>query len=136
MTAAPTPGPDPDLAAGVAAALAEIDDPCLAAAGLPGSITELGLVQGITADSEGVVEVRVALTEIGCAFTHHLIDAITTATERTAGVTSASVQTVWTWVPEQMDPTLRDRLAANSTGLAEQLGTAPGRVTRLPIVTA
>lgn len=126
---------DPGLATSVGRALGHIDDPCLAAAGLPGSIVDLGLVQNISADSRGAVDVTVALTEMGCAFTHHLIDRITRVAEAVEGVTAAHVTTVWTWTPEQMDAGLAQRLTAQSDLLESRLGPTSRLSARLPIVT-
>ena len=129
MTAA---APDPRLTARVAQALSTIDDPCLAAAGIPGSITELGLIQDVRADEGGVVEVDISLTEMGCAFTHHLLDRVWNTVEAVDGVTSATVSPIWTWSPAQMGGALRARLDESTGALPDMLGGHR----RLPLLTS
>lgn len=129
--------PAPELARRVGQALAAIADPCLAAAGIPGSIVELGLVQDVRAEASGRVEVDLSLTEMGCAFTHHLLDAVWTAVEGAEGVTEVEVRSVWTWEPDQIDPSLEGRIRERAAALPEVLG---GRAVpahrRLPVLTA
>lgn len=122
--------PDPELAARVGAALGTIADPCLDAAGINGSIVDLGLVQDIRADRAGRVEVDLSLTEIGCAFTHHLLDRVWTTVLAVQGVEQAEVSPIWTWATEQMAAPLAAELRARSAVLPQILGTRA-----LPLIT-
>lgn len=104
------------LRAAVQVALRLVADPCLAAAGITGSIVDLGLVQDLRVGSDGRVEIDLSLTEMGCAFTHHLHDAVGRQVEAVPGVVNVAVIPTWTWRPEQMTPalsaTLRDGAAS------------------------
>lgn len=114
--------PDPVLAARVGAALGTIADPCLDAAGIKGSIIDLGLVQDIRADQAGQVEVDLSLTEMGCAFTHHLLDAVWTTARAVSGVRQVEVSPIWTWAPDQMVESLEVELRQRSAVLPQVLG--------------
>lgn len=128
--------PARELASRVAAALSAIADPCLAAAGIPGSITDLGLVQDVRADADGRVAVDISLTEMGCAFTHHLLDAVWTAVEGVEGVLAATVTPTWTWSPEQIRPPLATAIRERAEALPDQLGMqAVPAHRRLPVLT-
>jgi metal-sulfur cluster biosynthetic enzyme len=115
-------GPDPSLAAAVGAALDQIADPCLAAAGIRGSIVDLGLVQSVRADTDGDVVVELSLTEMGCAFTHHLLDRVWAAVEGLEGVHTATVTPIWTWTPAHMRDDLAGRLRQHAAALPDVLG--------------
>lgn len=112
----------------VAVALDGVADPCLAAAGIPGSVVDLGLVQDVREPAPGVVEVDLALTEVGCAFTHHLVDAVERTVSAVEGVQRVQVAPVWTWEPGHARPALRADLRARAERLPEQLGP------RLPVL--
>lgn len=127
--------PDPALATRVAQALSAIEDPCLAAAGIPGSIIELGLVQDVRATDDGSVAVDISLTEMGCAFTHHLLQRVWDAVEAVEGVGEATVTPTWTWSPAQMADPLRARVASASAALPDALPMAAGGRRRLPVLT-
>lgn len=129
--------PAPELASRVGRALGTIADPCLAAAGIAGSIVELGLVQDVRAEEGGRVQIDLSLTEMGCAFTHHLLDAVWTAVEAVEGVTEVEVTPVWTWEPDQIDACLEERIRERAAALPEVLGGAavPAH-RRLPVLAA
>lgn len=129
-----TARPAPELAARVGRALDGVADPCLAAAGIDGSIVDLGLVQAVRADEAGAVEVEVALTEVGCAFTHHLLDAVWRTVQSVDGVRAVEVRPVWTWTPEQMTGELAGRLRHRSEALPALLGDRGRR--HLPVLTS
>ncbi len=104
-------------------ALASVADPCLAAAGIGGSVLDLGLVQELRIDDAGRVGIDLSLTEVGCAFTHHLLDTVTRRVEAVDGVTSVTVVPTWTWRPEHMSEALGQRLRAGSAELPRLLRT-------------
>lgn len=111
------------LEAGVREALASVADPCLAAAGIGGSVLDLGLVQDLRLDDAGRVEIDLSLTEMGCAFTHHLLDTVARRVEAVDGVTSVTVVPTWTWRREHMSDALGERLRASSAELPGLLHT-------------
>ena len=71
----------------VHAALATVDDPEIRK-----PITELGMVESVTADADGAVAVRVLLTVPGCPMKEQLTRDVTAAVSRVEGVTSVAVQ--------------------------------------------
>jgi len=114
----------PDLVARIREVLAGVEDPCMAAAGHDLSVVDLGLVRDIRVDDDSVV-VEVTFTEIGCAFTHHVMDGILRACEGVAG--AREVQVVPTWQPTWS----RDLLNERARGV---LGEARDRLSLLPTV--
>ncbi len=114
-----TVGPDAvALEAAVRNALADIADPCLAAAGIPGSIIDLGLVQDLRVDVDGRVQIDLSLTEMGCAFTHHLLDAVTRQVTAVDGVIDVTVIPTWTWRPGHMSASLGAKLRSSTSALS------------------
>lgn len=71
----------PALDAAVAAALADVYDPCSVAAGRPRSLPDMGLVLGATLVPDGTLTVRYAVTFGGCTMAPHFTAA---AAERLA----------------------------------------------------
>lgn len=65
----------PDCPPDVRAALDGVMDPCLAAAGHALSVLDLGLITRIR-DEEGVIEIGITFTEVGCQFTHRVMVSI------------------------------------------------------------
>jgi metal-sulfur cluster biosynthetic enzyme len=120
------PAVDDAVRSAVNDALEHVADPCLAAAGVPASVVDLGLVQDVHVSGDGAVEVSLSFTEVGCAFTHHLVDAVLRAVEGAAGVTSATVTPVWTWQPGHTRPELVAELRQRTEALPLAIGT-PGR---------
>lgn len=72
---APEAGRYEDCAPDVRAALHEVMDPCLVAAGHPMSILDLGLITRVREDA-GTIEIGITFTEVGCQFTHRVMTSI------------------------------------------------------------
>ena len=115
---------DANLVDRVRRALGDVEDPCMAAAGHDLSIVDLGLVRDVRVEA-GELVVEVTFTEIGCAFTHHVMDGIHRACEEVPGV--ADVRVVPTWQPTWS----RDLLNVRAR---EVLGDARERLSLLPTV--
>ena len=113
--------PSTDVRAAVDTALCGVADPCLAAAGLGGSVRDLGLVQDVRVDDGGAVEIDLSFTEYSCAFTHHLVDAVERAASSVDGVTDVTVRPVWSWRPDHAQPQLRAALRENAARLPVML---------------
>ncbi len=71
----------------VNAALATVNDP-----EINRPITEIGMVKGVDIRKGGVVEVGVFLTVSGCPMKSTIIDRVTDAVMKVAGVTKVSVE--------------------------------------------
>lgn len=114
------------LEARVHRALAGVADPCMALSGLGLSIADLGLVRDVRVDG-GRVEVDVTFTEVGCAFSIRILDAVERAVRALEGVGEVTVTPVWRpgWSRED----LSDHARAT-------LGEAVDRLSRLPVVQA
>lgn len=121
------PRPEP-LAAAVADALASVEDPCMASAGLDLSILDLGLVQNVRMDGSHV-RVELTFTELGCSFTHHLATRVQDALEALEGVDEVEVRPVWTphWTRARLSPRARRALRASTGRLSGLAGTGGGR---------
>lgn len=76
----------PDLAAAVTSALAQVNDPEIRR-----PITELGMVDSVTADDAGVVHICIKLTIVGCPAADKIERDVRAAAESTAGVTAVNV---------------------------------------------
>lgn len=108
MSATPRPALPVTLdatAEAVAAALREVPDPCMVAAGAPTSIVDLGLVDEVEV-VDGCARVVVTLTEPGCPFTHHIVEEVTEAALAIEGVTSVAVSPRWAplWTEARATP--------------------------------
>jgi len=84
----------------VAAALADVCDPCSLAAGAPLSLVDMGLVKGSAFDAAtGTLVVRLTVTGPGCTFFGAYSEAARSAVSRLPGVRRAEVvldtETVW-----------------------------------------
>jgi metal-sulfur cluster biosynthetic enzyme len=101
----------------IMAALSGIGDPCMAAAGLPTSIVDLGLIDGIDIDQSHVC-IRIVFTEAGCPFTHKVADAIIAAVEAQVPGLTAMVVPEWReqWTEGRMTPAARAKLMATRQG--------------------
>jgi metal-sulfur cluster biosynthetic enzyme len=113
-----------EVEARILQALAGVEDPCMAAAGHDLSIIDLGLVRDIRVDGSRV-EVEVTFTEVGCAFTHHVMDGIHRACESVPGIDD--VQVAPTWQPTWSRDFMNDRART-------VLGDARQRLSLLPTV--
>jgi metal-sulfur cluster biosynthetic enzyme len=113
---------DADIETAVRAALAAVKDPCMVAGGLDLSIIDLGLISALEVN-QGRVDIRITFTEVGCQFTHRVIDSIYTAVEALAGVEDVSVTPAWdkAWTPEWMTPAGQEAFAAAKDRFAGRL---------------
>ncbi len=71
----------------IMAALAKVDDP-----EIHRPITELGMVDAVTADESGAVDVRILLTVAGCPMRTEITERVTRAVRSVAGVTDVHVE--------------------------------------------
>lgn len=101
-----TTGPD-----AVWAALERVVDPCLAAAGHRISVVGLGLITRV--DELGdQLEIGITFTEVGCPFTHRVIDRIEQEMATLGGYAGVRVVPEWRpgWTPERLAPEARAAL--------------------------
>lgn len=92
-------------------ALRTVTDPCMAAAGLPLSVVDLGLVRNIEVDGDHV-KLQLTLTEPGCPFSHRILDAVYRSLDRLEGIGTVHVQLTWAppWTPNDLSPFARHKL--------------------------
>ena len=67
-------------------------------------LVNLGLIYGVAMDEDGVVNVKMTLTTMGCPITDALKLMICTAVRKVTGVTAVEITLVWepVWTPERM----------------------------------
>lgn len=113
--------------ADVWAALSEVRDPCLLAAGHDLSIVDLGLVARVT-EAGGALEIGITFTEVGCQFTHRVIAAIEERIERLGRHSSVRVVPEWrpAWTEERMNGRARAALGEGRLRLARLFAAARG----------
>jgi metal-sulfur cluster biosynthetic enzyme len=99
-------------------ALASISDPCMAAAALPMSIVELGLIESVRVGA-GEIAVRVMFTEVGCPFTHRVMNSIISVIEDLAPGHQVVVEPIWSepWTENRLSPLARAKFSAARRGL-------------------
>lgn len=116
----------PSLRYAVRDALGTIKDPCMVAGGLDLSIIDLGLITDVTVE-DGDVKIEITFTEVGCQFTHRVIDSIYTAVEAIQGVTSVQVTPQWNkaWTPEWMSEEGRAAYEAARDRFTDRLKAIP-----------
>lgn len=124
VAAGATPG---SVAERVAEALGAVPDPCMAFAKLDVSVQALGLIQDVRVDGDAV-EVDLTFTELGCSFSHHLVEEVRAAVEAVEGVRQVRVTPVWSpmWSRERMAPAARAALA-DSAGRLSAIALARGQ---------
>ena len=85
-------------------ALKEVHDPEIGI-----NIVDLGLIYGTEIDDSGHVNVTMTLTTPMCPLNEYIDAAVKTALEEVPGVTSSSVNLVWTppWGPDKMSEDAR-----------------------------
>src|SRR6266571_6459961 len=78
---------------------------------IPVNIVDLGLVYGVTIDTDAV-KVRMTLTAIGCPASAYLSHQVKELIEKIPGVRHADVDIVWDppWTPDKMSAAARERL--------------------------
>ena len=81
---------------------------------IPVNIVDLGLVYGVTIDTD-TVKVRMTLTAMGCPASAYLSHQVKELIEKIPGVRHADVDIVWDppWTPDKMSSAARERLQAN-----------------------
>lgn len=111
----------------VAEALGGVPDPCMAFAKLDVSVRDLGLIQDVRVDGDAV-EVDLTFTELGCSFSHHLVEEVRAAVEAVEGVHEVRVIPVWAplWSRSRMAPTAQEVLA-DSVGRLSAIARARGQ---------
>ena len=94
------------------AALAEVNDP-----EMPVNLVDLGVIYGIS-ESNGVVEVDLTFTAMGCPASEFILEDVRERLLREAGVTEVRINVVWNppWTAARMTQAGRDAL--ESWGLA------------------
>jgi metal-sulfur cluster biosynthetic enzyme len=114
------------LAGRVLEALAAVPDPCMAFARLDISVRDLGLVRDVRVDGD-VVAVDLTFTELGCSFSHHLVEEVRSAVEAVEGVGQVRVSPVFTplWSRAEMTAAAQDTLA-ESVGRLSTIAHARG----------
>lgn len=119
--------PDPaTIEARVRTALDGVADPCMASAGLDLSVADLGLVCDVRVEGR-TVEVDLTFTELGCAFTHHLLDAVERAVDGVEGVEEVRITPVWLprWSRDRLSSRARSELGAATRRLSRLAAPAP-----------
>lgn len=91
----------------VLAALKQVKDP-----EIPINIVDLGLVYRLDISDDGVVEMDMTLTALGCPAAPQILEAARLAVESVEGVREAKVNLVWMppWSPERMSERARRAL--------------------------
>jgi metal-sulfur cluster biosynthetic enzyme len=90
------------------AALAEVQDP-----EMPVNLVDLGVIYGIT-ESNGVVEVDLTFTAMGCPASDFILEDVRDRLMREEGVRDVRVNVVWNppWTAARMTQAGRDALEA------------------------
>ncbi|MFC3835016.1 MULTISPECIES: metal-sulfur cluster assembly factor [Deinococcus] len=71
---------------------------------IPVNVVDLGLIYGVDIDANGVVDITMTLTSVGCPVQDLIRADAEMAVGRLDGVTDVSVEFVWTppWGPDKM----------------------------------
>jgi metal-sulfur cluster biosynthetic enzyme len=90
------------------AALAEVQDP-----EMPVNLVDLGVIYGI-AEHDGVVDVDLTFTAMGCPASEFILDDVRERLLREDGVSDVRINVVWNppWTAERMTQAGRDALEA------------------------
>ena len=82
------------------AALAEVEDP-----EMPVNLVDLGVIYGI-AERDGVVDVDLTFTAMGCPASEFIVDDVRERLLREPGVSDVRVNVVWDppWSPQMISP--------------------------------
>jgi metal-sulfur cluster biosynthetic enzyme len=103
-------------------ALGTVKDPCMGAAGLDLSIVDLGLIYGVEVD-DGVVNVEMTFTEIGCVFTHVIGSGIHDAVGALPGVERVELTPRWLplWTEDRVNEKASRALSGNRNAMLRKL---------------
>lgn len=109
---------------GVWRALHEVLDPCLAAGGHRVSVVDLGLITRVEAGAS-TLEIGITFTEVGCPFTHRVIDRIECELRKLEQFETIRVVPEWLpgWTPQRMNATARRALGDGRLALRQHLDT-------------
>lgn len=101
-------------------ALDKVEDPCMASAGIDLSVLDLGLLVDLRVEG-GRVEADITFTELGCSFTHRVLDQVERAIAATPGVDEVIVQPTWDpiWGPERLSDRADAQIASSHQRLEE-----------------
>lgn len=90
--------------AAIREALRAVDDPELGI-----NIVDLGLVYDVSDTGNGVYEVRMTLTSMGCPLTEHIAEQVHAACAGLEGVRRVRIEWVWDppWTPEAVSEEAR-----------------------------
>lgn len=90
------------------AALSEVEDP-----EMPVNLVDLGVIYGVE-EKDGVVEVDLTFTAMGCPASEFILDDVRDRLLREAGVREVKVKVVWDppWTTARMTQAGRDALEA------------------------
>jgi metal-sulfur cluster biosynthetic enzyme len=91
------------------AALTEVQDP-----EMPVNLVDLGLIYGITEGRDGVVDVDLTFTAMGCPASEFILDDVRERLLQEEGVREVRVNVVWNppWTSARMTQAGRDALEA------------------------
>ena len=103
-------------------ALNEVADPCMAAGGHRVSIVDLGLITGVESTGRHL-DIGITFTEVGCPFTHRVIDEIETRVNKLMMFESVKVTPGWLpgWTPGRMNDVARTALKSSQLQLRDLL---------------
>ncbi len=108
-------------------ALGTVMDPCCAAGGHRISIVDLGLISRVDVIAD-TVEIGITFTEVGCPFTHRVIDRIESSVLALDCFRAVQVVPEWkpAWTPERMNEHARSALGESRGALRLRLeGSGP-----------
>jgi metal-sulfur cluster biosynthetic enzyme len=120
-----TPTETTPTEAGVRAALNTVVDPCSVAAGSPAGLDDMGLVRRVEVDGADV-RVVIGVTEYGCVMGAPFAIEAYRLLEGLDGVGRVDVELddAFDWLPDDMSPAYRARLAAVHAEGRRRLGPA------------
>jgi metal-sulfur cluster biosynthetic enzyme len=94
----------------------------MGAAGLDLSIVDLGLIYGVEV-ADGLVNIEITFTEIGCIFTHVISSEVYDAVETLAGVESVELTPRWLpiWTEERLNEKASKALSGNRNAMLQKM---------------
>jgi metal-sulfur cluster biosynthetic enzyme len=113
-----TPFTAQEIRQSVLDALQRVEDPCMASAGIDLSVLDLGLLAGLRVDGTRV-EAEITFTELGCSFTHRVLDQVERAIAAVPGVDEVEVRPTWTprWAPDRLSERATKAIEASNRRL-------------------
>ena len=103
-------------------ALDSVMDPCMAAGGRAVSIVDLGLITRMQVEGD-TVSVGITFTEVGCPFTHRVIDVMERNLRALDRFTEIHITPEWRpgWTPERMNERARKAVQDGQSALRLRL---------------